>query len=412
MASGGAAFFVSGFNVLTSAAKLVPAALVALLVAGCTSLPSSFRRPPPQPGHTTLGAPLVVLPAQMLDNYLIVEARWDRSGPYHFLVDTGSSVTLVTPALAKRFASTNAPLDGLHVRVKSAEGAIAELPPATLRRIELGEARFDEVPVLVYDCAPLTAHLGVKIDGVLGFPLFRDTLLTLDYPRSRVLLQPANTTALIPGTSVPLDDSGKTPLIRVRLGDRTLVALVDSGSDAPLSLNPVGLAPRFVNGPRAGATVGTLTGDRPQQVGRLAETLGIGDFVLPRPIVDLTDELSAVGGEILKNFTVTFDQEHDRVIFFRDAHEPIVSPSHRSAGVSFTKTPAYWRVAGVVPGSPAETAGVQPGDLVTRINGEPLAKWDLIRFEQLVATADEIAFTFLNGTAESEKRVRVFELVP
>ena len=80
--------------------------------------------------------------------------------------------------------------------------------------------------------------------------------------------------------------------------------------------------------------------------------------------------------------------------------------------MSFTKSPAYWRVAGIVPGSPAETAGVQLGDLVTRINGEPLAKWDLIRFEQLVATADEIAFTFLNGTAESEKRVRVFELVP
>ena len=43
------------------------------------------------------------------------------------------------------------------------------------------------------------------------------------------------------------------------------------------------------------ATVGTLTGDRPQQIGRLADTLGIGDFRLPRPIVDLTDELSAIG---------------------------------------------------------------------------------------------------------------------
>jgi hypothetical protein len=296
--------------------------------------------------------------------------------------------------------------------VESAEGDTVELPPATLRRLELGEARFDEVPVLIYDCAPLTAHLGVRIDGVLGFPLFRDILLTLDYPRSRVMLQPLNNTVPISGTTVPLDDSNKTPLIHVRLGDRTLVALLDSGSDAPFSVNPVGLNLRYANGPRLGATVGTLTGDRPLEVGRLADSLGLADFTLTRPIVDLTDELSAVGGEVLKNFTVTFDQTHDRVIFSRDSHDPIVMPSHRSAGVSFTKTPAYWRVAGVVPGSPAEEAGLQTGDLISRINGEPLAKWDLIRYEQLVATADEIAFTFLNGTIEIEKRIRVFELVP
>ena len=408
------AFFVSGLNVPSVAAsKLAASALAVLLLAGCTSLPSPFRRNAPQPGHTTLAAPVVVLTAQTIDNYLIVETRWERSGPYRFLVDTGSSVTLVTPALAKKFASTNTPAPATpHVRVKSAVGEIAELPAATLRRLELDQARFDEVPVLVYDCAPLTAHLGVKIDGVLGFPLFRETLLTLDYPRSRVVLRPANTTTPTPGSAISLDDANKTPLIHLQLGDRSLVALIDSGSDAPLCLNPVGLNPRFASGPRPGATVGTLTGDRPQQIGRLNETLGLGDYTLPRPIVDLTDELSAIGGAILKNFTVTFDQQHDRVFFQRDSHEPILSPSQRSAGVSFTKTPAYWRIAGIVPGSPAEAAGVQTGDLVTRINGEPLAKWDLIRFEQLVATADAITFTFLNGTAETEKKIGVFELVP
>ncbi|MSU23345.1 MAG: hypothetical protein EXS32_05910 [Opitutus sp.] len=389
------------------------AACAALLLGGCAAWSTPFRPAPPQPGRTTLGSPLIILPAQALGHLLVVDVKLDRAGPYHFLVDTGSTVTLLTPALAKRHAAKDAPPPGAPpVRVRSAEGETAELPPATLRRLELGEARFDDVAVLVYDCAPLSAHLGVKIDGVLGFPLFRETLLTLDYPHNRVLVQPANTTALIPGTTVPLDDSGKTPLIRIRLGDRTIIARVDSGSDAPLSLNPVGLELRYAAPPRAGGTVGTLTGDRPQQIGRLAETLVLGDFNLPRPIVDLTDELSAIGGEILKNFTVTFDQTHDRVIFQRDSHDPIVSPSRRSAGLSFNKTPAYWRIAGVVAASPAEIAGVQPGDLVVRVNGEPVAQWGLHRYDQLVATANTIAFTFLHGTTESEKRVPVFELVP
>jgi len=396
-----------------SAVLCLLSAVLCLLSAGCAALSSPFRRPPPRPGRTTLGAPLVTLPAQSLGNCLIVEAKWDRGGPYHFLVDTGSSVTLVTPTLAKRYAAKDAPPpDAPRVRVASADGGFTELPATTIQRLDFGDLRFDDVPVLIYDCAPLTAHFGLKIDGVLGFPLFRETRLTLDYPRTRVIVQRANSTALTPGSTVPLDDASKTPLIRVRLGDRTLVALIDSGSDAPFSLNPVGIDPEFAVAPRAGATVSTLTGDRPQQVGRLAETLVLGRYELPRPIVELTDELSTIGGGILKNFTVTFDQQRDRVTFHRDSREPIPAPPRRSAGVSFTRTPAYWRVASVIPGSPADQARMEPGDLVTRVNGEHVAKWDLRRYDQLVATAREITCTLLYGSTEAPTTFATFELVP
>ena len=63
-------------------------------------------------------------------------------------------------------------------------------------------------------------------------------------------------------------------------------------------------------------------------------------------------------------------------------------------------------------GASGRQAEVQTGDLVTRINGEPVAQWDLRRFEQLVATARSITFTFLNGTAEKNTTLPVFELVP
>jgi hypothetical protein len=395
---------------------LLLVACAAVLLEGCSSISTlsvPFRRPPPRPGRTSIGSKPVVVPTKAIGNYLVVEAKWDRFGPYHFLVDTGSSVTLVTPALAKRYASKDAPpFNAPRQGVAAADGKIIELAPTTLREISLGAVRFEDVFALIYDCEALTAHLGIKIDGILGFPLFRETILTLDYPRGRIVLQSPRKNPTIPGFAIPLNDTSKTPLISVQLGDRNIVALLDTGSDATLSLNPIGLNPSYASPPRAGATVATLSGERQQQVARLADTLTIGSYPLPEPLVDLSDELSAIGGGILKNFCVTFDQEHDRVHFQRDSTNPILTPARRSAGVSFSKTPAYWRISGVVPKSPADGVGIKPGDLLTHINGEPVAKWDLNRFNQLVASADEIAFRFLNGIQEVEKSVRVFDLVP
>jgi hypothetical protein len=380
-----------------------------LLFSGC----HLFHPEMPRPGRTTLGAQLLFVPATTLANYLVVETKWDKHGPYHFLIDTGASVTLVSPEFSARYTAKNAyPTSTPMVRVKSADGEAVVLNSTTLRRIDLGGARFENVQALVYDCAPVSAHLGVKIDGILGFPLFRETILTLDYPNSRIVLQRRSATAIRPGTAVPFNNDRKTPIIPLKLGDQTFVALIDSGSDATLSFNPVGLHPVYATAPRPGATVATLSGDRPQEIGRLEQTLLIGDFPVERPVVELTDELSSLGGGILKNFTVTFDQEHSRVTFYRDSHRPVPPQFSRSMGLSFNKTPAYWRVASVVPESPAAQAHVQNGDLVTRINGEPVAQWDIVRYERLLDSSKEISLTFLNGNQETETKVGVFDLVP
>lgn len=380
-----------------------------LLLTGCITL----HHAPPPPGSTKFGAPVVVLPARMLDSYLIVEAKGDKGSPWHFLVDTGSSSTLVTAEFAQRYAAKNSPSPAVvsRVQIRTSRGETTVLPAATLGEIQLGAVRFITVPVLIYDCSTLSADLGVKIDGILGFPFFRETLLTLDYPHSRLVLRPRGS-APGPGTTVAFDAAEKTPFVNVRLGDRSFAALLDSGSDEALVLDPDGIAPKFAFGPTAGLTYGTLTGDSTEKIGRLAETLFIGGYAVPRPVVEITSGISGIGGVILKNFSITFDQGSNRVTFYRDATDTIAVPSRRSTGMSFDKRPAYWRVVGVIPGSPAAAAGVAPGDLVTRIDGETTDKWDTPRYERLQANAEEVAYTFLNGAEKAEKRMKVAEIVP
>jgi hypothetical protein len=229
-----------------------------------------------------------------------------------------------------------------------------------------------------------------------------------------VLIRPNASLATVRpfGTEVPFNNADTIPLVTVQLGNRRFLALIDSGSDSALSLNTAGLAPQFVFGPVQGPTVGTLAGDRTRQVGRLAQTLVIGDYSAVQPVTEISDELSAIGGGILRNFTVTLDQMHGEATFYRDSGDPITTPGLMGTGISFGKTPAYWRVVGVVPGSPADREGIETGDLVTRINGDPVSKWGFHRYEAMVATARDVELTFLNGTVESSKRVAIVPLVP
>lgn len=382
-----------------------------LLLGGC-ALPPFLRKPAP-PGRVTLAGTEVVVPARLVGNLLWVEASWEGAGPFRFLVDTGSSVTLVTPALAKRFPGRVPPAGpNPRLRVRGAEGGAIDLPRASLRRLELGGAAFEEVEVLLYDCAPLSAHLGLPVDGVLGFPLFRELLLTLDYPGSRLLLRPRTLADLIPGQPVPADAARRTPLVSVGLGERSLLVLVDSGSAAGFSLNPAGISPLYAVPPREGALLGTLAGERAQRVARLASPLRLGGHVILEPVVDLTDELSALGGGLLRQFVVTFDPGRDRVFFHRPGEAAPARMEVRSSGLSFTRSPAYWRVAAVIPGSPAAAAGIVLGELVIRINGEPVGRWDLARFERLLEGSDPLTLTFLEGTTEVEARIAPFNLLP
>ena len=435
--------------------------LLALLffTAGCTNIPYLSRitkKRESRPEQTHLKGDATSIPANIIAGYFLVEVKWDKYGPWRFLVDTGSSVTLLSPEYVARYPAVTR--DGTSTRpvgVRSASGAVETLTPATVRVIKLGGAQFENVPVLIYNCADMSAHFGMKIDGVIGFPLFRDTVFTLDYPQARLVMYRPKAARVGTGVTIAFNNEKRAPIIPVRLGGETLSALIDTGCDGALALNPVGLnpAPAFAQPPRLGATIGTFAGDRLQATGRLAPDLHIGACVIASPIVDITDQLTSIGAEILKNYRITFDQKNSNVTFHRAAAAPAAPAAHdaraataartthttsgahataatsaapaapatpdaplvlgaqRSSGLGFTKTPAYWRVASVVPGSPAEAAGVHAGDIVSRINGEPITEWPLKRYDELVRRAQEITFTFVLGDRENPMVISTFDLV-
>ncbi len=382
------------------------------LITGCVTSPGRA------PATTRIEPQPVRVPAKILSHFFLVESPQVDGKTYRFLIDTGSSVTLVSPAVAaslKQKESHKTPPRTQPVR--GANGRDVELPAITLRHLRLGEAHFERVPATVYDFSELSAHLGLSIDGVVGFPLFRDTLLTLDYPAALLEIAPNPVVApppvRQPRTSIiPYNREQATPLIPVQMDNESFFVLIDSGSDGGLALNPAGLHPRFVHGPRIGMIVSSLDGDKRQLVGRLEQNITIGTQLVQQPVVDLTEQLSSLGGELLRHFRITFDQQRHLVTLVRGTDGPVAMPGRRSAGLSFRRFPNYWRLLAVVPDTPNSALPVQPGDLCVRINGELVEKWTFERYADLVQTAPKITYTFLSGSKETDYDVTVFELVP
>ena len=192
------------------------------LFTGCVS--SSPR----SPARTVVQSTTAVLPARIISNFFVVESKWADGKTYRFLIDTGSTATLVTPDLARRFAvkeRKGTPPRKVHVR--SANGGDVELAAITLGQLRLGDATFERVPALIYDFTDLSSHLGLTIDGIIGFPVFRDTILTLDYPGQRLVIAPypldpppaADSSPLV--SVIPFNNEQGTPLIPVQMGNES-----------------------------------------------------------------------------------------------------------------------------------------------------------------------------------------------
>jgi hypothetical protein len=374
------------------------------------------------PGRGSGGSPAltqkVELPARLVANFFIVEAKQIDGATYRFIIDTGSSATLVSPELAGALREKRKRGTPQTVRVQSAQGDGIDLESVTLRSLALGDARFEKVPALIYRLDDLSSHLGLQIDGIIGFPFFHNTLVTLDYPRARLVLAPQPFLPAPPPPAAPrtctiaFNNERLSPLVPLQMGTESFIVLIDSGSDGALSLNPSGLHPKFLSGPREGMLITSLTGDHRPMVGRLAQNVLLGTHTIERPIVDLTDQLSSIGGEFLRHFALTFDQYRNQVTLVRDTDGPAQMDARRSTGLSFSRSNVYWRVLGVVPDTPAARLPVQTGDLCVRVNGEPVGKWDYERYSRLLKTEPKVTYTFLDGLKEIDLEIPVVDLVP
>ena len=151
-----------------------------------------------------------------------VATRW--------LVDSGATTALVSPALAARLKLARLP----PVRVAMA-GGVQTLDRHSLPALPaFGAATTAAVAV---DLAGLLGPAGAALDGLLGAPWLREGATRFDFAQGRLLRSPA---AAAPGASaalLPLRWEGGLPVLELALGARPAESfLFDTGNAGALVL--------------------------------------------------------------------------------------------------------------------------------------------------------------------------------
>lgn len=234
-------------------------------------------------------------------------------GPFVFGFDTGASgEAWVTAALVRRLNLSAV----ARMHVSDGSGVTGrEVDSVRIDSLQIGDLAFGPLRAPVLGDGPKQDG-DPEAYGTLGFELFRDYLLTLDYPQNQLrvrtgeLPDPDGRTVL----TYSVDLGG--PHIEIDMAGHRVHALIDSGNAGGLLVPRSFAAILPLRGPlRSAGRVASSLGEFDLFRGDLEGDLRIGTSTLPQPVVFFSDFVTVpnLGRNVIRNFAVTFDQRNQRV---------------------------------------------------------------------------------------------------
>ncbi len=344
--------------------------------------PARFAPPAEQVADFSIagGARRTTIPFRLINNHIYAAVRVDGKGPFMFIFDTGG-VNLITPPTAKILG---VPVTG----AMQANGAGKGHMQAGLTKIDslsIGAATIRSQPFIVLPLNAMSNVEGVEETGMIGFETFRRFVTRIDYGRHLLeLIRPSAFNPADAGTPVPIRFNGNTIEVDARYNGISGNFTVDTGNRGSLDLDTPFVAK---NGLRAKAQSGVETatgwGIGGPTFGFVMKgaPLEIGSIKIAHPIVSLSTDKSGamadptvagnIGAGILKRFIVTLDYAHARMYLKPLTTKPDDLDTFDESGMWINEASNGFVVAYVTGGGPAQQAGIQKGDVIVAVNGEP-----------------------------------------
>lgn len=255
---------------------------------------------------------VAVAPMQMRGLMPVIEVKLNGQGPFAFTIDTGAGMqadidTSVAERLKLRPSGTaiNGDPSGENDR---------EVNTARIDSIAFGGAEFRNVTAVIRPQRITRDY--PDVDGILGFALFTDYLLTLDYPAMQVSLARGALPAPNGADILSFEIENRIPVIEVAIGKIKVRAHIDSGNFVAGFILPEEIVEQLqlISEPVTVGRARSVSNQIEIKQAQLRDTIQIGRFDYPQATITfpaLSD--TNIGLKILREFALTFDQKNRRL---------------------------------------------------------------------------------------------------
>jgi hypothetical protein len=334
-----------------------------------TSAPASF------PHEVTLidSAAQATLECRLLCNIVFVPGRLNGLDSCWFILDSGSPHSAL---------NRDRPLPGM----SAPDGRAVDTAIHNVE-IELNGVLVKADSLHLQSLGYLEPLVGHRIDGIIGCAFFDATVVTVDYVGDSLTVRLTDSAPFVgEGDVLEVVVEGGEPRITVAVQrpdstwcNATLRLATGCNEFAVFNHSFLESERLITDSQPAARAVGPVIGCEPAEWATRLAGIRFGAAELNRPVIGHTRRMKSpgavgtLGGECLRRFTVTFDLSHGRIILTPNDRfrHPLTYDMSGMAIVAEGSDLRLMRVAGVLPGSAAERAGVLAGDYVGRVEGSP-----------------------------------------
>lgn len=342
-------------------------------------------------------APLGKVAFELIDNRIFVNVMINGHGPFHMILDTGASLA-VSPEVAQKA--------GLTPESTSVTGGVGEksveAKNSHVRDLTFGPVHLSNLDCDIISTADSPYVFGkIAVDGFFGAEVFEKYVVRHDYQKKELTFYDPQTYVYSgSGESVRFERQGNIPLISAGFDGVDGRFGVDTGARSALILYGPFVADRHIvekYQPKFQGVSGWGLGGPVRSYMVRSQSLKIGQFELHGRIARLSLNKSGatatrsksglIGPDVLKQFTFICDYARYRLIFEKNSdfghHD-----SYDRAGIWLVQKGDAFEVFDVIPGGPAEHAGLKVGELVFAVDGKDTGQIILTELREHWKTAD------------------------
>lgn len=329
---------------------------------------------------------------EYINGFIVVELLYNHTFPMKFLFDTGASNTIVSN---KTIVDLFGPTYGRTFTIYGADLSkplYAHLVKGVHLRLENTTAPNQDILVLEEDYFNFKRLTGREIHGILGADMFRNHVVKINYQRRTIQFYKKGSNKLktngFEKSKIAVQKSKPYIVSDITLANESetkLKLLVDTGASAALLLNTKSdtslVLPEQIIPGNVGFGIGGLMEG---YVGRVKD-LEIGGKNLENVIchfqkneksldsLNLVFRHGLVGNYVLDRFEVILDYPN-QMIYLKPTKKWKRKFDYDKSGITVIaigiEEQTYY-IQGILKGSPAEKAGLKPGDVIHKINSMP-----------------------------------------